>query len=204
MTPVEFERQLTNAGNVQRDAGWSEESIRLYTEEMRLIPPGAVLMVCAGLACDNTRFGVPNPPESNQESASDLLSESLARELSLTQTLERALGLLEQIQRDSGFRNLFDDLQEQISTSLNDADAAAEEMKSGVAGQLTAMTKMRDLWYEKAQDVMAVNKRLQDKVTRKNELLTKALTCWVDTEAMEDPSREVGIRKEIKANLAEA
>lgn len=64
MTKEEFEEQLISVAEIQRNAGWSEESIRLYAEEQRAFigdDPSGVLMIGAGLACDNSRFGVVDP-----------------------------------------------------------------------------------------------------------------------------------------------
>lgn len=64
MTKEEFEKQLLSVAEIQRQAGWSENSIRLYAEEQRAIngdDPSGVLMIGAGLACDNSRFGVVDP-----------------------------------------------------------------------------------------------------------------------------------------------
>lgn len=63
MTLSEFEDGLVKVAKIQADAGWSERSIELYADEMRAISLcslDAVLMVGAGLACDNSRFGVPS------------------------------------------------------------------------------------------------------------------------------------------------
>lgn len=61
MNKAEFERQLAAAGDVQRNAGWDERSIMLYAEEQRAVTGdnyGCILLVGAGLAQDNSRFGV--------------------------------------------------------------------------------------------------------------------------------------------------
>ncbi len=62
MTKQEFEDQLIKVAQIQREAGWSDYSIMLYEKEMRILHPedslGCVLMIGAGLACDNSRFGV--------------------------------------------------------------------------------------------------------------------------------------------------
>lgn len=61
MTPDEFEMQLAHVAYVQSKAGWSEESVASYAQEQRDIWKGnysGLLMIGAGLACDNTRHGV--------------------------------------------------------------------------------------------------------------------------------------------------
>jgi len=62
MTKEEFELGLERVAQIQREAGWSDESIQLYADEQRFLSPdealGCILMVGAGLACDNSRFGV--------------------------------------------------------------------------------------------------------------------------------------------------
>lgn len=61
MTKAEYEEGLRRVADIQRAAGWSEASIRMYREEHEAITAGeysAILVVGAGLACDNSRFGV--------------------------------------------------------------------------------------------------------------------------------------------------
>lgn len=62
MTKHEFEYQLLVVADIQRRAGWGEKSISLYEAEMRAITPdeclGCTLLIGAGLAQDNSRFGV--------------------------------------------------------------------------------------------------------------------------------------------------
>lgn len=62
MTKEEFEYQLLVVADIQRREGWSERSIALYAQEIREITPEeslpCVLMIGAGLAQDNSRFGV--------------------------------------------------------------------------------------------------------------------------------------------------
>ncbi|MBI6882463.1 hypothetical protein [Pseudomonas putida] len=63
MTKDQFEKDLVRVAEVQRKAGWSQNSIDLYAAEIRAINGdnlNGLLAVGAGLACDNTRFGVPN------------------------------------------------------------------------------------------------------------------------------------------------
>lgn len=109
MTPEDFEAQLVGVAQTQRKAGWSEESIRLYAEEQRATVGGClegVVAIGAGLACDNTRFGVlqePTPLTLNPEAVE--LAES-----------RRLLG---EVFADSGFRNLYEPLQDQIEAFLN-------------------------------------------------------------------------------------
>lgn len=61
-----YEVQAARVAQTQRDAGWSEESIRLYAEEQKaLCCDSEGKLVCrmilgAGLAQDNSRFGVYN------------------------------------------------------------------------------------------------------------------------------------------------
>lgn len=111
MSPEEFEIQLKRVAQIQRGAGWSEDSIRLYAEDRRAALGGhldSVVLVCAGIGCDNTRFGVSLEPK--------LVSQ---RTDGATQArLSKAEELLEKIMEDSGFRNLFEPLQEEISTFL--------------------------------------------------------------------------------------
>ena len=61
MTKEEFEKGLEQAAKIQRAAGWSEYSIQMYRKEQEAITGdkyAGVLLVGAGLACDNSRFGV--------------------------------------------------------------------------------------------------------------------------------------------------
>lgn len=61
MNKDEYERQLKAAGDIQRKAGWNESSIMMYAMEHRAITGDnyeSLLMVGAGLAQDNSRFGV--------------------------------------------------------------------------------------------------------------------------------------------------
>lgn len=62
MTREEFERQLIRVAEIQREHGWSEESIQMYADEQRHFATDATLactvMIGAGLAQDNTRYGV--------------------------------------------------------------------------------------------------------------------------------------------------
>lgn len=65
MTRTEFEEQLDKVAQVQRQAGWKDVSIAMYAYEMKLLcldtsgmPLPSVIGIGAGLACDNSRFGV--------------------------------------------------------------------------------------------------------------------------------------------------
>lgn len=63
MTPKEYQEGLEGVAEIQRAAGWSEESIRLYREDHEQFTaaiggPEHILIVGAGLAQDNSRFGV--------------------------------------------------------------------------------------------------------------------------------------------------
>jgi len=62
MTREEFNYQLLVVADIQRREGWSEKSIGLYAQEMIELTPDeclpGTLMIGAGLACDNSRFGV--------------------------------------------------------------------------------------------------------------------------------------------------
>jgi hypothetical protein len=64
MTPSEFEASLLEVADIQAKAGWSSCSIELYAAQMRESVGGdpeslkTVLIIGAGLACDNSRFGV--------------------------------------------------------------------------------------------------------------------------------------------------
>lgn len=62
MTREEFEYQLLVVADIQRREGWSERSIALYAQEIRDLTPDeclpCTLMIGAGLAQDNSRFGV--------------------------------------------------------------------------------------------------------------------------------------------------
>ena len=62
MTRQEFEYQLLVVADIQRREGWSEKSIGLYAQEVRELTPDeclpCTLMIGAGLAQDNSRFGV--------------------------------------------------------------------------------------------------------------------------------------------------
>lgn len=65
MTRIEFENQLISVAAIQRKAGWHENGISLYADEQREIslddngdPFSCILMVGAGLACNNSRFGI--------------------------------------------------------------------------------------------------------------------------------------------------
>lgn len=113
MTPEKFEQELLKVAAIQREAGWSDHSIRLYALEQRETTKGSLectLMIGAGLACDNTRFGVPNPVTSITRLHEDPL-----------QPDESALmrGIMNEVYADSGFRNLCDDLQDRIERFLN-------------------------------------------------------------------------------------
>lgn len=111
MSPEEFENQLKHVAHIQREAGWGEESIRLYAEDRRATLGGhldSLIYVGASIGCDNTRFGVPldpkvviQPTEGNTQAR-----------------LNEAERLLERIMEDSGYRNLFEPLQEEISLFL--------------------------------------------------------------------------------------
>lgn len=61
MNKDEYERQLKAVGDIQRKAGWSESSIMMYAIEHRAMMGDnyeGLLLVGAGLAQDNSRFGV--------------------------------------------------------------------------------------------------------------------------------------------------
>jgi hypothetical protein len=62
MTREEFKYQLLVVADIQRREGWSERSIGLYADEMWALTPDeclpCTLMIGAGLAQDNSRFGV--------------------------------------------------------------------------------------------------------------------------------------------------
>lgn len=65
MNITEFAESLERVAEIQRKAGWSERSIQLYANEQRATslddtgtPFSSILMIGAGLACDNSRFGV--------------------------------------------------------------------------------------------------------------------------------------------------
>lgn len=61
MNRDEYERQLKAASDIQRKAGWSESSIMMYAMEHRAMTGDiyeGLLLVGAGLARDNSRFGV--------------------------------------------------------------------------------------------------------------------------------------------------
>jgi hypothetical protein len=61
VTRDEYEAGLLRAGEIQRAAGWSEESIASYAKEHREITGDGydcILIVGAGLAQDNSRHGV--------------------------------------------------------------------------------------------------------------------------------------------------
>lgn len=61
MTEQEYEDGLLHAGEIQRNAGWSEESIASYAAEHIAMTGGVyscILLVGAGLAQDNSRHGV--------------------------------------------------------------------------------------------------------------------------------------------------
>ena len=59
-----YEEQASKVAQIQREAGWSEESICLYAKEQKALccdENGELysgVMLGAGLAQDNTRFGV--------------------------------------------------------------------------------------------------------------------------------------------------
>ena len=58
-----FQEQLDKIASIQRNAGWSEESITSYAKEVSIFSEGVeegYLTLGAGLAQDNTRHGVPN------------------------------------------------------------------------------------------------------------------------------------------------
>lgn len=61
-----YEVQAARVAATQREAGWSEESIRLYAEEQKSLccnEKGELvcrMILGAGLAQDNSRFGVYN------------------------------------------------------------------------------------------------------------------------------------------------
>lgn len=62
---MSYQEQADKVAQIQREAGWSERSIELYAQEQKAICcdnfgnllPG-ILMIGAGLAQDNSRFGV--------------------------------------------------------------------------------------------------------------------------------------------------
>lgn len=63
MTPAEYEEGLKKAAKIQRAAGWDESSIMLYAMDHRACTdamggPKSILLVGAGLAQDNSRYGV--------------------------------------------------------------------------------------------------------------------------------------------------
>lgn len=60
-----YEEQAAKVAQIQREAGWSEDSIRLYAKEQKALCCdesgelySGVIMLGAGLAQDNSRFGV--------------------------------------------------------------------------------------------------------------------------------------------------
>lgn len=59
-----YEQEAAKVAQIQREAGWSEERIRLYAEEQKMLccdVNGELysgVYLGAGLACDNSRFGV--------------------------------------------------------------------------------------------------------------------------------------------------
>lgn len=66
MTKQEYEDGLRRAAEIQRKAGWSEDSIRSYADEHRAMTGGcygSILLVGAGLAQDNSRHGVDRPAD---------------------------------------------------------------------------------------------------------------------------------------------
>ncbi|WPH68436.1 hypothetical protein [Stenotrophomonas phage BUCTxx99] len=62
MTRDQFEAQLIRVAEIQRNAGWSQESIDLYADDQRRFATdeslACTLMIGAGLAQDNSRYGV--------------------------------------------------------------------------------------------------------------------------------------------------
>lgn len=63
MTPAEYEDGLKKAASIQRAAGWDESSIMLYAMDHRectaaMGGPASIALVGAGLAQDNSRYGV--------------------------------------------------------------------------------------------------------------------------------------------------
>jgi len=125
MTPQQFEEELLKVAEIQRKAGWGEHSINLYAIEQREMNEGSMestLMIGAGLACDNTRFGVPNPPR--QESPDSVshggdCSTELNTGNEQQDELSQLRAVLMDVYVDSGFRNLFDGLQERIERLVN-------------------------------------------------------------------------------------
>ena len=60
MTRDEFEEALVRVAQTQREAGWPESAIMLYATDQRACTPdpSCVLAIGAGLAQDNSRYGV--------------------------------------------------------------------------------------------------------------------------------------------------
>lgn len=124
MTPEQFESELLKVANIQRDAGWSELSISLYAIEQREVAKGSmecILMIGAGLACDNTRFGVPNPERSTSpKNTSDDGNAQEPLKAAQVDELTQLRGILSDVYVDSGFRNLCDGLQDRIERFVNE------------------------------------------------------------------------------------
>lgn len=65
MSRISYAQEAEKVAKIQREAGWSEQSIAMYAEEQKILCcdddgflyPG-VLMIGAGLAQHNERFGV--------------------------------------------------------------------------------------------------------------------------------------------------
>lgn len=114
MTPEKLEENLLKVAEIQRNAGWSEHSIGLYADEQRKFhegSPDCVILIGAGLACDNTRFGVPNPGSPAVEAQPG----SLPQQDDQAKELEMLRAILKEVYLDSGFRNLHEPLQDRIA-----------------------------------------------------------------------------------------
>lgn len=60
-----YEVQAAKVAQIQREAGWSEQSVELYAREQKVLCCDengelykGIICIGAGLAQDNTRFGV--------------------------------------------------------------------------------------------------------------------------------------------------
>lgn len=62
---MNYQEEADKVAQIQREAGWSEESIKLYAQEQKVLCCdqdgnlfSSILMLGAGLSQDNSRFGV--------------------------------------------------------------------------------------------------------------------------------------------------
>jgi hypothetical protein len=127
MIDQELENNLRFAADVQRKAGWSEKQIAQFAHQQRVMVLGFLEQIFPSSAKspDESRSFDPSSPEVKNkiaEAKADLkvFEERLeARAERLKTAMDNVERLLSEVYADSGFRNLYEPLQEEIERHLN-------------------------------------------------------------------------------------